>query len=108
VAGTIALMLSVQPQLSNAQILAGLQQTARPHPSGTYCAVNTGVCGAGLLDTAGAVGYAQRTAPAGIGNGSSGSGSSGGGGGGGAIPLAGAAVLLALGLACRRKRVSMH
>lgn len=29
VAGTIALMLSVQSQLSNAQILAGLQQTAR-------------------------------------------------------------------------------
>jgi serine protease len=106
VAGTIALMLSVQPQLSNAQILAGLQQTARPHPSGTYCAVNTGVCGAGLLDTAGAVGYAQRTAPAGIGNGSSGSGSSGGGGG--AVPLAGAGLLLALGLALRRKRQSLH
>ena len=111
VAGTIALMLSVQPQLSNTQILAGLQQTARPHPSGTYCAVNTGVCGAGLLDTAGAVGYAQRTTPAGIGSGtSSSSGSSGsssgggGGGGGGAIPLVAAAMLLALGLACRRKR----
>ncbi|KHK50674.1 peptidase [Ralstonia sp. A12] len=112
VAGTIALMLSVQPQLSNAQILAGLQQTARPHPSGTYCAVNTGLCGAGLLDTAGAVGYAQRTTPAGIGSGTSNSGSSGGssgssgggGGGGGAIPLVAAAMLLALGLACRRKR----
>ncbi|ANH74988.1 mprA protease C-terminal rhombosortase-interaction domain [Ralstonia insidiosa] len=112
VAGTIALMLSVQPQLSNPQILAGLQQTARPHPSGTYCAVNTGVCGAGLLDTAGAVGYAQRTTPAGIGNGTASSGStggtsgssSGGGGGGGAVPLAGAALMLALGLACRRKR----
>ncbi|ANJ73491.1 MprA protease, GlyGly-CTERM protein-sorting domain-containing form [Ralstonia insidiosa] len=111
VAGTIALMLSVQPQLSNAQILAGLQQTARPHPSGTYCAVNTGVCGAGLLDTAGAVGYAQRTTPAGIGNGTASSGSTGGtsgssssGGGGGAVPLAGAALMLALGLACRRKR----
>ena len=114
VAGTIALMLSVQPQLSNAQILAGLRQTARPHPSGTYCAVNTGVCGAGLLDTAGAVGYAQQTTPAGIGNGTAGSGGTGGtsgsssggggGGGGGAVPLAGAALMLALGLACRRKR----
>ncbi|WP_104657773.1 MprA protease, GlyGly-CTERM protein-sorting domain-containing form [Ralstonia insidiosa] len=110
VAGTIALMLSVQPQLSNPQILAGLQQTARPHPSGTYCAVNTGVCGAGLLDTAGAVGYAQRTTPAGIGNGTASSGSTGGtsgsssSGGGGAVPLAGAALMLALGLACRRKR----
>ena len=109
VAGTIALMLSVQPQLSNAQVLAGLKQTARPHPSGTYCAVNTGICGAGLLDTAGAVGYAQTTSPAGAGNGtssSSGSTNSGGssGGGGGAVPLAGAALLLALGLACRRKR----
>jgi serine protease len=107
VAGTIALMLSVQPQLSNAQVLAGLKQTARPHPSGTYCAVNTGICGAGLLDTAGAVGYAQATSPAGAGNGSSGSSgatSGGSGGGGGAVPLAGAALLLALGLACRRKR----
>lgn len=67
-------MLSVQPQLSNAQILAGLKQTARPHPSGTFCAVNTGICGAGLLDTAGAVGYAQNTAPAGAGSGTTGSG----------------------------------
>ena len=72
--------------------------------------VRTGVCGAGLLDTAGAVGYAQRTTPAGIGNGTASSGSTGGtsgsssGGGGGAVPLAGAALMLALGLACRRKR----
>lgn len=107
VAGTIALMLSLQPQLSNAQILAGLQQTARPHPSGTYCAVNTGVCGAGLLDTTGALGYAQRTAPAGVGNGTSGS-ASGGGGGGGSVPLAGAGLLLALGLACRHRRPPQH
>ncbi|NWK45485.1 MprA protease, GlyGly-CTERM protein-sorting domain-containing form [Ralstonia pickettii] len=112
-AGTIALMLSVQPQLSNAQILAGLKQTARPHPSGTFCAVNTGVCGAGLLDAAGAVSYAQNTAPAGAGSGTSGSTgstgstggtSSGGGGGGGAVPLIGAALLLALGLASRKRR----
>ncbi len=111
VAGTIALMLSVQPQLSNAQILAGLQTTARPHPSGTYCAVNTGICGAGLLDTAGAVSYAQHATPAGIGSGTSGSGtstgstsSSSGGGGGGAMPLAVAALLLAAGLAGQRRR----
>jgi len=112
-AGTIALMLSVQPQLSNAQVLAGLKQTARPHPSGTFCAVNSGICGAGLLDTAGAVSYAQNTAPAGIGSGTTGStGSSGststsgggGGGGGGAVPLAGAALLLAVGLVCQRRR----
>jgi len=107
VAGTIALMLSVQPQLSNAQVLAGLQQTARPHPSGTFCTNTSGLCGAGLLDAAGAVGYAQRTAPAGIGSGASGSGSGGsGGGGGGAMPLAGAALLLAAGMASRRRRVT--
>ncbi|MHA6888175.1 MprA protease, GlyGly-CTERM protein-sorting domain-containing form [Ralstonia pseudosolanacearum] len=114
VAGTIALMLSVQSQLSNAQILAGLQQTARAHPSGTFCATRGG-CGAGLLDTAGAVRYAQTTTPAGIGSGSSSSGSSGssssssgggGGGGGGAIEMAGAALLLAAGLACRRRRTT--
>ncbi|WP_296229391.1 MprA protease, GlyGly-CTERM protein-sorting domain-containing form [Ralstonia sp. UBA689] len=111
VAGTIALMLSVQPQLSNAQVLAGLQQTARAHPSGTFCTTNAGVCGAGLLDAAGAVGYAQRTAPAGAGNGSSGSGSSGGSGGsggGGTVPLMEATLLLALGLACRRRRLLPH
>jgi len=108
VAGTIALMLSVQPQLSNAQVLTGLKQTARPHPSGTYCAVNSGICGAGLLDTAGAVGYAQTTAPAGAGSGASGSGgSSGGGGGGGSVELACAALLLAAGVASRRRRVTM-
>lgn len=81
VAGTIALMLSVQPQLSNAQVLAGLQQTARPHPNGTFCTENPGVCGAGLLDAAGAVAYAQRTAGAGIGSGTGTSGSGGSGGG---------------------------
>ncbi|WP_197328383.1 MprA protease, GlyGly-CTERM protein-sorting domain-containing form [Ralstonia syzygii] len=107
VAGTIALMLSVQSQLSNAQILAGLQQTARAHPSGTYCAIRGG-CGAGLLDTAGAVRYAQTTTPAGIGSGSSSSSSSSSssGGGGGAIEVAGAALLLAAGLACRRRRTT--
>lgn len=106
VAGTIALMLSVQPQLSNAQVLAGLQQTARPHPAGTYCAVHPGICGTGLLDTTGAVSYAKTTSPTGAGSGagSSGGSSSGGGGGGGTVPLAVAAVLLALGLAGRRKR----
>jgi serine protease len=105
-------MLSVQPQLSNAQILAGLKQTARPHPSGTFCAVNTGICGAGLLDTAGAVSYAQNTAPAGTGGGTTGSGGStggttgsGGGGGGGAIPVVGAALLLAAGIAGGRRRL---
>ncbi|MEA3268702.1 MAG: MprA protease, GlyGly-CTERM protein-sorting domain-containing form, partial [Pseudomonadota bacterium] len=75
------------------------------------CAVNTGICGAGLLDTAGAVGYAQNTAPAGAGSGTTGSGGSTGStssGGGGAIPLAGAALLLVLGLACRRKRALPH
>jgi serine protease len=99
-------MLSVQPQLSNAQILAGLQQSARAHPANTYCTVNAGKCGAGLLDTAGAVAYAQKTTPAGIGNGTSSSSSSSGsgGGGGGAVGLTGAALLLAAGLAGRRRR----
>jgi len=110
-AGTIALMLSVQPQLSNAQVLAGLKQTARPHPGGTFCAVNTGICGAGLLDTAGAVSYAQNTAPAGAGSGTTGSGGSTGGtssGGGGVIPLAGASLLLAAGMAAGRRRLKPH
>jgi len=100
VSGAIALMLSIQPELSNAQIANGLQQSARPHPAGSYCATHSGQCGAGLLDIAGAVAYAQAvklqntTAPASDGNSSAAS-----GGGGGAIDLVGAALLFVGGLA---------
>ncbi|MEO7861122.1 MAG: S8 family serine peptidase [Nitrospirales bacterium] len=52
VAGVAALMLSVQPTLTPAQIRSFLQSSARPHPVGTWCTTpsGTGLCGAGLLD----------------------------------------------------------
>ncbi len=76
VAGTIALMLSVQPTLTPAQIKSKLQATARPFPtSGSsvvtnpplsqcqpvsatqqqYCYCTTTTCGAGMLDAHAAV-----------------------------------------------------
>jgi serine protease len=81
VAGTAALMLSVNPQLAPAQIKSAIQASARPFPTsgaGTgvvacqaptskkqeecYCTVDT--CGAGMLDTGAAVGaVASATAP---------------------------------------------
>ncbi|MCX7174771.1 MAG: S8 family peptidase [Proteobacteria bacterium] len=72
VAGTVALMLSVQPSLTPAQIKAALQGSARAFPTGVqtatlqnchapdgtdqlecYCTAST--CGAGMLDAAAAV-----------------------------------------------------
>ncbi len=52
VAGTIALMLSMDPQLTRAQVSSVLRASSRPHPSASACALaaNAGLCGAGLLD----------------------------------------------------------
>ena len=52
VAAVAALMFSVNPALTPAQITAHLQATARPFPANTICTqvVNKGACGAGLLD----------------------------------------------------------
>lgn len=55
VAGVVALMLSVKPTLTPANIKSYLQSSARAHPAGTYCTTTTGVCGSGLLDAAGAL-----------------------------------------------------
>lgn len=53
VAGTIALMLSMNPVLTRTEIISMLRSSARPFPSGSACmlSANTGLCGAGLLDT---------------------------------------------------------
>ncbi|MCB2020158.1 MAG: S8 family serine peptidase [Burkholderiaceae bacterium] len=70
VAGAISLMLSANPDLSAAQIVAGLRQSARPHVTSPKmaacsadnpgrCVCTTKTCGAGLLDVAEAVRYAQ-------------------------------------------------
>ena len=77
VAGTVALMLSVQPQLSSDEVRFKLQNTARPFPQPTVdesggalqactaptqnsadqlqCVCKVGLCGAGMLDAQGAV-----------------------------------------------------
>jgi serine protease len=79
VAGTAALMLSINPALSAVQLKAALQSTARPFPTTgaasdvsscraatnadqleCYCTTTT--CGAGMLNTAQAVAKAQEPA----------------------------------------------
>ena len=70
VAGAVSLMLSANPNLSHGEIVAGLRLSARPHvtsPKIGVCSANTpgrcicttGTCGAGILDVAEAVRYAQ-------------------------------------------------
>ncbi len=52
VSGTVALMLSMNPQLTRAEITGILRNSARPFPANSACllAANSGLCGAGLLD----------------------------------------------------------
>ena len=72
-AGVISLMLSVNPNLTVAEIIAGLRASARPHvtslmigacsvqnPGRCLCTALT--CGAGLLDAEQALRYAQNPA----------------------------------------------
>ncbi|MHB9100800.1 MAG: S8 family peptidase [Sulfuricella sp.] len=63
VSGVAALMLSVNGALTPAQVTALMQGSARPFAAGTWCAMNAGNCGAGLLDAAGAVNSAKRLLP---------------------------------------------
>ena len=79
VAGTVALMMSVAPNLSNSQIIGLLKSTARPFPTagGTAgtpictaptkttqdeCYCTTSTCGAGMLDAGAAVTAANALA----------------------------------------------
>ena len=63
VAGVVALMLSVKPSLTPAQVKSYLQSSARPFPAGSYCSTSgIGLCGSGLLDATGAL-YAIPAAP---------------------------------------------
>ncbi|HJT18816.1 MAG TPA: S8 family serine peptidase, partial [Nitrospira sp.] len=53
VSGVAALMLSLQPNMTPAQVLSFLRSSARPFPAGKSCASGGsafGLCGAGLLD----------------------------------------------------------
>ena len=63
VAGVVALVLSVKPNLTPAQILQVIQASARPFNPGSTCAITRGTpnqrCGAGIVDAAAAVAYAK-------------------------------------------------
>lgn len=63
VSAAVALMLSVNPALTPAQIKAHLRASAQPHPSGGFCEYATNQCGAGLLDAARAVSMVSQAAP---------------------------------------------
>lgn len=73
VAGTAALMLSVNPGLSIDQLIAGLKASARPHVQSPWlaqcsadnsatCLCTTATCGAGMLDAEQALFYARDPA----------------------------------------------
>ncbi|QEZ48427.1 MprA protease, GlyGly-CTERM protein-sorting domain-containing form [Cupriavidus oxalaticus] len=89
VSGVVAMMFALNGSLSPAQVTAALKSSARPHPSGTFCTTNPGVCGAGLLDADNALAAAVSAPPAAAAPAPS------DGGGGGAMPR-----WLALALAC--------
>jgi serine protease len=62
VAGIAALLLSLEPRLTSDEVRSILQSTARPHPTGTYCA-STRNCGTGLVDAGAAVLYVLNNRP---------------------------------------------
>ena len=63
VAGVAALLLSINPTLSPAQIRAILQSSARPFPAGSWCTTpsGSGLCGTGILDAQAALQAASVT-----------------------------------------------
>jgi serine protease len=66
VAGTVALIKSIRPTATAAQIRQFLVNTVRPFPAGSACAAGgafLGTCGAGLLDASAAVNLASQGAP---------------------------------------------
>jgi serine protease len=74
VAGVLALMASVRPDLGMATLETLLTGAARPFPAGSYCTVNPnqldpGFCGSGMLDAQAAVAAATSFVPGGGGGG---------------------------------------
>jgi serine protease len=55
VSAAAALMISLDDTLTPYQVRTILTETARPHPPGSFCATNPGVCGTGMLDAEAAV-----------------------------------------------------
>ncbi|MGE5115410.1 MAG: S8 family peptidase [Betaproteobacteria bacterium] len=73
VSAAASLMLGVNPGLSAAQVIDGLRKSARPHVTSNLigvcsssnpgrCICDQSICGAGLLDVAQALAYAQNPA----------------------------------------------
>ena len=56
VAGVVSLMLSANPALTPAQVLAKLQSSARAFPVGTGSDCSKALCGAGIVDATAALG----------------------------------------------------
>lgn len=50
VAGVAALLYQIKPTATAAEVKSALMASARPYPSGSYCASHGNDCGAGLLD----------------------------------------------------------
>ena len=63
VSGIASLMLSVNPSLTPAQVLAMIQTTARAFPTGTVRDCTTALCGAGIIDAGAAVAAAAPPPP---------------------------------------------
>lgn len=63
VAAVGALMLSLRPAATAAEIRAYLRASVRPHPAGGYCSLAINTCGAGLLDANRALQMFQAVAP---------------------------------------------
>ncbi len=63
VAGVLALLASLRPDLSMADLEQVVRTSARAFPAGSYCTFYPGVCGSGLLDAAAAVEAARNWVP---------------------------------------------
>lgn len=63
VAGTVSLMLSVNPSLTPTQVRQLIQRSARAFPVGTGSDCQAGRCGAGIVDAGAAVAAALEGAP---------------------------------------------
>ncbi len=55
VAGVVALMYSINPNLTPYEVITALKDSSRPFAPGTECAANPGRCGAGILDAAASI-----------------------------------------------------
>lgn len=63
VAGVLALLASLRPDVPMADLEQVVRSSARAFPAGSYCTRYTGVCGSGLLDAAAAVDAARHFVP---------------------------------------------